>query len=294
MKRMLKALGLGVALATMAAVPGMSQTVLDFPSWQTEDKSFQPWWQAVIAEFEKQHPDVKVQMSMVPFADYIKQMTVRFASNNPPDIVHLPSRNFAAFASNDWLISLDEKLAGTDIPANWSPLQGNMKWNDTTQGVLLMGYGNVLFYNQDLLDKAGPLQRAEQAGQHLVGLGHGKLLAIGGKCALPAKQPAEPTAARQVAPPTEVGVVTAARQHRVCVHELRLIVDRPHALQPLTGTLCQSLLELVVEIVDLDGQLATQIVEQCSRHHRPLIGACAGQRRVQPRPDVLCANQFIE
>jgi multiple sugar transport system substrate-binding protein len=155
MKRYLKALGLGVAMVAMTAVPGLSQTVLDFPSWQTEDKSFAPWWQAVIAEFEKQHPDVKVQMSMVPFADYVKSMTVRFASNNPPDIVHLPARNFAAFASNDWLAPLDEKLATTDIPANWSPLQKNMQWNGTTQGVLLMGYGNVLFYNQDLIDKAG-------------------------------------------------------------------------------------------------------------------------------------------
>ncbi len=155
MKRMLKGLGLGVALATLMAAPGMAQTVLDFPSWQTEDKSFQPWWQSVIAAFEAEHPDVKVQMSMVPFADYVSQLTVRFASNNPPDIVHLPSRNFAAFAANGWLAPLDERLAETDILENWSPLQASMEWDGSTQGVLLMGYGNVLFYNQDLLDQAG-------------------------------------------------------------------------------------------------------------------------------------------
>lgn len=155
MKRITRGLGLGVALAALMATPGMAQTVLDFPSWQTEDKSFQPWWQSVIEAFEAEHPDVDVQMSMVPFADYVSQMTVRFASNNPPDIVHLPARNFAAFAANGWLAPLDERLAETDILENWTPLQASMTWDGQVQGVLLMGYGNVLFYNQDLLDAAG-------------------------------------------------------------------------------------------------------------------------------------------
>ncbi|HZY69248.1 MAG TPA: sugar ABC transporter substrate-binding protein, partial [Devosia sp.] len=155
MQRMMRVLALGVAMTALTAGSSLAQTVLDFPSWQTEDKSFQPWWQSVITEFEKEHPDVDVQMTSIPFSDYVNQLTVRFAGNTPPDIVHLPARNFAAFASNDWLMPLDDKIAGTDIGTSWSPLQASMTWNDSVQGVLLMGYGNVMFYNQDLLDKAG-------------------------------------------------------------------------------------------------------------------------------------------
>ncbi|HEY4203174.1 MAG TPA: sugar ABC transporter substrate-binding protein [Devosiaceae bacterium] len=146
------ALTAGLALS---AAPALAQTTLTFPSWQTEDKVFQPWWQAVIAEFEAKHPDVKIEMSNIPFNQYVDQLTVQFAGGNPPDIVHLPARNFGQFAENGWLAPLDDMLAQTDIPKTWNPMQQGMVWNGQTEGVLLMGYGYVLFYNQALLDKAG-------------------------------------------------------------------------------------------------------------------------------------------
>jgi multiple sugar transport system substrate-binding protein len=80
---------------------------------------------------------------------------VRFAAGTPPDIVHLPSRDFASFADQGWLEPLDERLKATDIPANWPPLQADMQWAGKTQGVLLMGYGGMLFYNDKRLKDAG-------------------------------------------------------------------------------------------------------------------------------------------
>lgn len=143
------------ALVALAPVAALSQTVLNFPSWQTEDRVFAPWWQSVIAEFESQNPGVKVNMTAIPFAQYVQQLTVQFAASTPPDIVHLPTRNFGPFASEGWLESLDDRLAATDIPTAWSPLQAGMVWDGTTQGVLLMGYGSVMYYNEALLNAAG-------------------------------------------------------------------------------------------------------------------------------------------
>jgi multiple sugar transport system substrate-binding protein len=90
----------------------------------------------------------------VPFAQFVKQMTVRFAAGSPPDIVHLPSRDFASFADQGWLEPLDARLATTDILKTWTPLQGEMLWNGKQQGVLLMGYGGMLFYNEQMLKDA--------------------------------------------------------------------------------------------------------------------------------------------
>ena len=53
----------------------------------------------------------------MPFAQFVKQATVRFAAGSPPDIVHLPSRDFASFADQGWLETLDERLKSNDIPA---------------------------------------------------------------------------------------------------------------------------------------------------------------------------------
>lgn len=143
-----------LALASMSA-PATAQITLDFPSWQAEEPGVSTWWKNLIAEFEKENPGVKVNLYSIPFAQYIQQLTVRFAGNNPPDVVHLPTRNFAAFASQGWLAPLDERLARTDIAANWTPLQADMKWEGKVQGVLLMGYGSLLYYNEKLLQEAG-------------------------------------------------------------------------------------------------------------------------------------------
>ncbi|MCM0019768.1 MAG: extracellular solute-binding protein, partial [Tagaea sp.] len=148
-------------LATAAATLAVASTAnaqavtLDFPSWQAEEPGVSTWWKALIAEFETANPGTKINLYSIPFAQYVQQMTVRFAGNNPPDIVHLPTRNFAAFASQGWLAPLDDRLARTDIVANWTPLQADMRWEGKFQGILLMGYGSLLYYNERLLSEAG-------------------------------------------------------------------------------------------------------------------------------------------
>src|SRR5664279_2569373 len=82
-------------------------------------------------------------------------MTVRFASNTPPDIVELSGNNFGSFASQGWLEPLDDRLRADPIPAGWSSLQSFYQWDGHTLGVLVMGYGNMLFYNESLLTGAG-------------------------------------------------------------------------------------------------------------------------------------------
>ena len=149
-----------LAAATLAAAlafgtaAASAQTVLEFPTWQAEEPGLSTWWKDLIAAYEKKYPDVKINIQQVPFAQFVKQMTVRFAAGSPPDIVHLPSRDFASFADQGWLEPLDERLKATDIPANWPPLQSEMQWNGKTQGVLLMGYGGMLFYNEQRLKEA--------------------------------------------------------------------------------------------------------------------------------------------
>ena len=154
--RLLKVFALAAMVSGALVTEAFAQkTTLDFPSWQAEEPGLSDWWKGVIADFEKQNPDVKINFYMIPFPNYIQQMTVRFAGNNPPDIVHLPTRNFAAFASQDWLMPIDDLLAKTDILPNWTPLQNDLRWEGHMQGVLLMGYGFVLFYNDKILKEAG-------------------------------------------------------------------------------------------------------------------------------------------
>jgi multiple sugar transport system substrate-binding protein len=147
---------LATILALGATAPSLAQGItLDFPSWQAEEPGFAEWWKGLISEYEAKHPGVKVKLYSIPFSNYVNQLTVRFAGQNPPDIVHLPSRNFASFASQQWLEPIDDLLNASDIASKWSKMQTEMSWNGKSYGVLLLPYGNLLYYNEKLLQGAG-------------------------------------------------------------------------------------------------------------------------------------------
>ena len=116
-------------LVVVSTVGAQTKTIeLDFPTWQAEEPGAGEYWTELIKAFEAKNPGVKVKKTQVPFREYADKMTVRFAANNPPDIVHLPSRNFLAFASQGWLAPLDEYLAQTD------PAEARRIWKEYPLG----------------------------------------------------------------------------------------------------------------------------------------------------------------
>jgi multiple sugar transport system substrate-binding protein len=146
------------ALCTASACGGAAgddALVLEFPSWQAADESFSPWWHELIAAYEAEHPGVDIDFYQVPFDSFVAQQTTRFAAGDPPDVVHLPASNAVQFAARGWLAPLDAQLATTDVAQTWSPLQEQMRWDGHTYGLLLLGYGYALFYNEQLLADAG-------------------------------------------------------------------------------------------------------------------------------------------
>lgn len=157
-RRALLGTSVGAALAAPAVLRrarAQGTVTLEFPSWQVTEPGLGDWWRKVNAEFEKQNPGVTIDFVQIPFPQYVTSMTTRFAANTPPDIVHLPSRNFAQFAAQNWLQPIDDVLAAIDVKANWTPLQAEMDWKGQGQGLLLMGYAMMLFYNEALLRQHG-------------------------------------------------------------------------------------------------------------------------------------------
>ena len=142
------------ALSLSAAFAQTKPVELDFPSWQIEEPGIADYWTELIKAFEAKHPNVKIKKQQVPFREFVDKMTVRFAGNNPPDIVHLPTRNFLAFASQGWLSPLDADLAQTDVKATYLKLADEMQYEGKTYGVLMMGYGMMFYYNEKMLADA--------------------------------------------------------------------------------------------------------------------------------------------
>ncbi len=142
------------ALAPLAAQGQAKPIELEFPSWQIEEPGIADYWTELIKAYEAKFPNVKIRKQQVPFREYVDKMTVRFAGNNPPDIVHLPTRNYLAFASQGWLAPLDADLAQTDVKATFTRLADEMAYNGKVYGVLMMGYGMMFYYNEKMLADA--------------------------------------------------------------------------------------------------------------------------------------------
>lgn len=140
----------GLQTATVAA-----PVTLDFPTWQADEPGFGEFYKSAIAAFTAANPDVTINLQQIPFADYVNQLTVRFASGRPPQILILPSDAFGVFAGQGWLKPLDERIVGGPLATDWSSLQSELVWEGKTEGMLMMGYGFMLFYNQAILDAAG-------------------------------------------------------------------------------------------------------------------------------------------
>ena len=155
LQRTLAGSTLAAGLAFGTAIPAVAQTELTVSSWQFEEPGNAEWWDAVIAAYEAEYPDVTVDKFYVPFGDYLTQLTVRFASNRPPAVMGLSEQMFGAFAAQDWLAGLDDRIAGTDIETDWASPQDDLTWDEDTRGVLMSNSVMMLFYNEALLEEAG-------------------------------------------------------------------------------------------------------------------------------------------
>jgi multiple sugar transport system substrate-binding protein len=140
-----------MALAAAAA----AQQTLRFVSWQVNEPGFGEWWHAVIEEFEQTHDGVTIEFINVPRDSFADQMTTLFASGSPPEIVHLASFEFHAFADNGWLENLDPYIerAGLDVSA-WAG-QNLCHWDGQHVCLMLLYFGGIMGYNAAMFEEAG-------------------------------------------------------------------------------------------------------------------------------------------
>src|SRR3954468_13744842 len=104
---------LACAVLAFGATAQTRVVELEFPSWQHEEPGVSDYWTELIKAFEAKNPGARIKRQQIPFREYVDKLTGGLAGGNPPDIVPLPSRNFLAFASQDWLAPLDDYLKQT-------------------------------------------------------------------------------------------------------------------------------------------------------------------------------------
>jgi phage N-6-adenine-methyltransferase len=154
--RSIAAAAFAASLLPAFAPPAQAQQkVMKFVSWQKDERGVGDWWAAVIKEFEARNPGVKVEWTKVERGAYADTMTTLFAGGKPPEIVHLASFEFQKFADEGWLEDLAPFITAGRLDLKGWAGQDACMWKGKPVCIMMLYFGNIFAYNEELLTKEG-------------------------------------------------------------------------------------------------------------------------------------------
>lgn len=148
--RLIRAGITGLAALTIAGT-AQAQTTINFLSAQ-RDEIVAP----MIEAFEKANPDIKVVHQQVPFNDLNAATESRIGQGDTSiDLVHADTPRVPAFASQGYLLNLDDLRAEIEAAVPNPVDLEQVSWDGSLFAFPMWTSTQLLFYNRDLLEKAG-------------------------------------------------------------------------------------------------------------------------------------------
>ncbi|WP_030691502.1 extracellular solute-binding protein [Streptomyces globisporus] len=115
--------------------------------------SSKAYWDKLTAAFTAAHPGKKVEVTLYPWADVDREVTRMVEEDNAPDVALMGA--YSDFAAEGRLYSADELLS-IRAEANFlRPLAAAGSVDNTLYGLPFVASSRLLFYNEELFDKAG-------------------------------------------------------------------------------------------------------------------------------------------
>jgi multiple sugar transport system substrate-binding protein len=140
-------------LAPAAAQP----VTLQFWHWLNEPGD--PLWPKLVEQFQQTHPDIKVNMQLVPLKDFRQKALAAHQAGNPPDVSRIHPAWVGEFYEIDVLQELDERFGKSFLKDEMVPAAVEMGRAREGRPILtlpvlgLMVY--IQYYRKDLYDAAG-------------------------------------------------------------------------------------------------------------------------------------------
>jgi ABC-type glycerol-3-phosphate transport system substrate-binding protein len=151
------AVGAGIARTGGARVRAQEKVKLNVWKAPHNDKD-QEFWNARLAQYMTDHPNVTVEYRITPWATWEETYTAAFASDSPPDISYIVDSFYPKYADAGALVDL-ATLPGADL-SKWQPLFDPTIWNKSirkgkTYGLPFLQAGISFVWNKKLFRDAG-------------------------------------------------------------------------------------------------------------------------------------------
>ncbi|MCL5071916.1 MAG: sugar ABC transporter substrate-binding protein [Actinobacteria bacterium] len=126
-----------------------------FSYWQDPLKTFDK----LAAQFEKDHPNVKVSLEVVPGDTYNDKLLVQLSSGTAPDVITIAPQYWPDYVEAGLLENLEPYIAKDEMFKDGDPIIPQLWKTSTFEGNRygIPGYfaTQVLYYNKDLFKQAG-------------------------------------------------------------------------------------------------------------------------------------------
>jgi ABC-type glycerol-3-phosphate transport system substrate-binding protein len=132
-------------------------TVLRFSFWGEQNET--DALDKLIADFEKAHPDIKIEKELTSWGDYQQKMTVQFAGGSAPDVLIMNSEAALDFMEAGSLLGLNDLIRDDpdfSLDGFFKPLLNHFSYDGELYVLPRdIDVQSTLFYNKRLFDEAG-------------------------------------------------------------------------------------------------------------------------------------------
>ncbi len=134
-----------LAVILLVARPKAKNDELVF--WTLQMRDFSPYMEKVIANFEAQNPEIKINWVDIPFSEGEKRALAAILSDNPPDLINL-NPDFSALLAKKGTLT---EISDGDLAQFPQEIVDNMKFNGKNYFIPWYATSALTFYNTKLL-----------------------------------------------------------------------------------------------------------------------------------------------
>lgn len=121
--------------------------------WTLQLSAYEDYIKSVIADYESQHPDIKIKWQDVPFKEGEKRALASVMSNNVPDVINLNPAFSSTLASKKALINFNEYLSEEEKEKYLEAAFDACTLGDFLYGIPWYITSSITIYNKEDLQK---------------------------------------------------------------------------------------------------------------------------------------------
>lgn len=135
-------------------VPAAGGAPVKLRFWMQQDNLLQQAMTGIITSFQKDNPNIQIQLEAFPFADYHNKLGTAFAGGDPPDVFWMDIRT-AQFAQQGALLPLDQYITDDNrkdfLPESWK----DPTYQGKVYGIPMHELTEALYVNTQMATDAG-------------------------------------------------------------------------------------------------------------------------------------------